>query len=65
MPPIVVEIFRGFPESLQANFWTMPRLSHDCVLPEFFHFIIIRFRDDDNEIQEPANIQVMFTIPCS
>jgi hypothetical protein len=37
---ILSEIFRGLPQSLQANAGTVPQFSHDRCLPNYFQFII-------------------------
>jgi hypothetical protein len=38
---ILIDVFRGFPQSLQANITL--KLGHDCFLPISFQFIIIHF----------------------
>jgi hypothetical protein len=41
VPPVILtEIFGCFPQFLQENAITEPRLDHDCFLPNYFQFIV-------------------------
>jgi hypothetical protein len=36
---ILIEVFPGFHQSLQANVGAVPQIGHDHFLPDPFHFI--------------------------